>query len=78
MINNSEPPKDRNFLGHIVTFGWSSDVCQHVKTGMKWEECWWYEGNMYGKPCYTVWCGNDRTTCTGGRVVIEGWVELPE
>lgn len=76
MINYSDPPKDRNFLGYVVTFGWSSEVCQHVKTGMKWEECWWYEGNMFGKPCYAAWCGNRDTL--SNRVAIEGWVEVPE
>jgi hypothetical protein len=70
-----EAPKDRNFLGHVVVFHWNSDAVQHVKVGMKWVECLWYEGNYFGKPCYMEFDG-DKCVLTS-RAVVEDWRELP-
>lgn len=68
-----EPPKDRNFLARIVTFGWSSEICQSVATGTKWCECWWHEKSGV----YREWCGNKATTLSSGEVIIQRWEELP-
>lgn len=72
-----EPPKDRNFIAKVRTFGLWRNTLERVQNGTRWVECFWYDGDFYGKPCYAEWCGNSKTLSTLGKVEIVDWIEIP-
>lgn len=74
----SAPKDGTRILLKVVTFAWSSDVCQHVATGDQAIEArWatWMNGDSDG--AWHKWCGNARTFSTDGALVPLGWLPLP-
>lgn len=74
----SAPKDGTRILLKVVTFAWSSDVCQHVATGDQAIEArWatWMNGDSDG--AWRKWCGNARTFSTDGALVPLGWLPLP-
>lgn len=75
---DSAPKDGTRIILKAVTFGWSSDICQHVATGDKAVEARWSKDlSGTGEAAWREWCGNDRTFSSDGPLVALGWLPLP-
>lgn len=73
---DTAPKTGATIIGLVVTFGWNSDVCQHVATGHKAIEIWWTTGMGTEEKSWQEWCGDPKTRSTG-QVVPVGWIPMP-
>lgn len=74
---DSAPMDGTRILIKTVTFGWDTDICQHVATGDQWIEARWHKGALDSEPRWQEWCGNDRTQTTSWLMPL-GWAPRPD